>query len=415
MAHEPFDLLLHSDGSFKRDESNMSDSISAIYPWLGYKVQEYRLVHHLLNSKRGMFVGLEVLDDVYTEKDAQTLLEQDKASFSNRNPLSNLSTDLWKTLHNWIQTVDSHNLELSNTLFVMYTNRYFTSDIFKLLISVENEVEAETNFQKIRKIIEKKDNLIPVSIAKYYDKFVSYDSVKRNKLLINLSYEYGSETPYKDLKAEYEARNNSVIEQSKNVLDSIVGWTSNTLIELATSKEATIISAEAFGRRLTSIERKYDTDTILNFFCERSIDDTEVKNELGSVPIYVQQLKIIDLDEEEIETAVINKLEAKDAVTEWTIQGGIQESSYKSYDDALKRAWKRVKNITSDNSSIINDKAKGRTVFNMCLEKGEVIKLANKQVEPFFSEGCYQMLADKPELGWHPNYKEFLKGNDNAK
>jgi hypothetical protein len=40
------------------------------------------------------------------------------------------------------------------------------------------------------------------------------------------------------------------------------------------------------------------------------------------------------------------------------------------------------------------------------------MKLEGREVPGFFPPGCYNDLAERLELGWHPNFRTILKEGD---
>ena len=91
---------------------------SGIY--LGFSLQTTHLLVHLLKANPGDVVCLEVFDDVAVVRvDGQLFVEQDKSNLAT-NPLSNRSSQLWKTFHNWIKLAESGVIDPSNTTFVIY-------------------------------------------------------------------------------------------------------------------------------------------------------------------------------------------------------------------------------------------------------------------------------------------------------
>ena len=90
---------------------------------LGYTIQFPRALLHLLRSGPGGSVCVEVLGDVATIKPDGTVIdEEDKSSVAN-NPLTDRSTDLWKTFSNWIAAIRNGDLNVSKTQFVLFCNR----------------------------------------------------------------------------------------------------------------------------------------------------------------------------------------------------------------------------------------------------------------------------------------------------
>jgi hypothetical protein len=82
---------------------------------LGYVLQLPRALCHLLKGGPGDIVCVELLGDVATRSSSgETISEEDKSSISG-NPLTDRSSNLWKTFSNWIDAVNEGILNASTT------------------------------------------------------------------------------------------------------------------------------------------------------------------------------------------------------------------------------------------------------------------------------------------------------------
>src|SRR3989344_6945110 len=86
---------------------------------LGYSIQYPRALYHLMRCNDGDSVCVECLGDVATVgTDEHVIAEEAKSSISG-NPLTNRSSDLWKTFSNWIQAINDHVLDVNKTKFII--------------------------------------------------------------------------------------------------------------------------------------------------------------------------------------------------------------------------------------------------------------------------------------------------------
>lgn len=383
----------------------MSNNTSAIASWLGYTAQEYRLVQRLLKADKGNILGFEILDDLQEHSQDGLVLEQDKLSITSRNIVSNQSQDLWKTLSNWVDLIKNGNVDASITQFLLYTNNEHSSDVLKLLCEASDIDKAKIAYSQILDIV----TTPSTNIKGYVDNFVNFDE-RKFLLISNFQYLHGSGSLTQDLISTYLSINTSITEYSESILQEILGWTKDVLTVLAEKRSPTLLQASAFGKRLGEIESKYRQQTLLNFVCNRASSDADVQSEITVQPTYIKQLNIINVDSEDILDAVLAKLESKDAVSKWTVEGYIQEDSYSKYNNALKIKWNVQKKITYMQSKETNDQDRGRLLYYQCRQISSDIKLENKDVDDFFSHGSLQELSHTQDIGWHPNYKIVLKG-----
>lgn len=90
---------------------SIADKTSADDKSIGFEYQYYYFLDRLLNLKSGQSVGLEVEDDVHVEVNADLLLlfqlkhTVKKAAGGQPIALPELDIDLWKTIHNWSDTI----------------------------------------------------------------------------------------------------------------------------------------------------------------------------------------------------------------------------------------------------------------------------------------------------------------------
>lgn len=88
-----------------------TDKTNAIDKSIGFDFQFFYFLDVILNMKVGESVGLEVKDDVHTElnSDKQILIQlkhtTQKTATGFPVALSDLDTDLWKTISNWAKVI----------------------------------------------------------------------------------------------------------------------------------------------------------------------------------------------------------------------------------------------------------------------------------------------------------------------
>lgn len=108
-----------------------------------FMIQSHHILYELLNCKKGDCVSVEVFDDVGVEhmdgsKDAIQL----KSALSNRNPVSDRAVDLWKTMYNWLISVDADELNLENTKYVLFITVNKSGNIVKSFHSAKSHEDA---------------------------------------------------------------------------------------------------------------------------------------------------------------------------------------------------------------------------------------------------------------------------------
>ncbi|WP_154180719.1 ABC-three component system protein [Vibrio furnissii] len=385
-----------------------NNSTSAVSSWLGYKIQEYRLTQRLLEANNSSCIGFEILDDLEEHTGSTSTFEQDKISTTGRNIVSNHSKDLWKTLSNWMDIIDSGEIDVDNTIFLLFTNKRCHSEVLQLLSTSQTTEEASKAFDEILKIVSHPSP----SIANYINKF-SKSKTDACRLISKFTYIYGSGSAPHDLRESYKLHRLGALEEHLDeIMYEILGWVSDVLTLAAEKRQPTIVRAKDFGARLGEIESKYRQKTILNYFCNRSSESEDVQNAIKDAPNYIKQLNLINVDDSELEEAAIANLETKDAVVEWTLNGDVQDYSYRYYQRELRRCWGIQKQKIHLDFDGRPETEVGQRLYIECLNNVTRYYLENKKVGDFFAHGTLHSMADKLTIGWHPEFDKKLGDPD---
>jgi hypothetical protein len=110
---------------------------------LGYLLQETLLTHRLLSALPGQLLSLELLEDVAVHHagSPQELIQS--TSTAGNNPVADRDPKLWKTLYNWIITIQLLKLDPANIRFVLYVSSPMSGQLVKALSSASNPVTVQ--------------------------------------------------------------------------------------------------------------------------------------------------------------------------------------------------------------------------------------------------------------------------------
>lgn len=218
------------------------NSTSAVSSWLGYKIQEYRLTQRLLEANNSSCIGFEILDDLEEHTGSTSTFEQDKISTTGRNIVSNHSKDLWKTLSNWMDLIDSGEIDVDNTIFLLFTNKRCHSEVLQLLSTSQATEEASKAFDEILKIVSHPSP----SIANYLNNF-SKSKTDACRLISKFTYIYGSGSAPHDLRESYKLHRLGALEEHLDeIMYEILGWVSDVLTLAAEKRQPTISQSQGF-------------------------------------------------------------------------------------------------------------------------------------------------------------------------
>lgn len=186
----------------------------------------------------------------------------------------------------------------------------------------------------------------------------------------------------------------------------IIGWIDLNVTTMVGNNEAIIISFENYQVQLRALYRDYNQKHSLMPHSAKP-SKLEIQNELQQQRTYITQLEIIDCDYTEKIEAINDFIRASIDRTIWADNGDISFLSMQSYEEKLKRSWNLERKIIMIEKKNELPEEQGKLIYYKC--QRNQIEMPSVSVPDFFQNGCYHLLADGLEVGWHPQYLEKIK------
>lgn len=380
-----------------------------------YSLQVRHMMYELLDCKDGDNVSVEVFDDIGIEKaDGTKEAIQAKSALSNRNPVSNRATDLWKTLFNWLIAVQEKEIDIEFTMCKLFINVDKHGNIVDLFSSANSENSAIQAWQTAKKEFfdeENKEKDLGDEYADFVRAFFADDNKDTVcKIIEKFKLETIKKTHVESLYEKFQEK--AVI--AKDSLDIMfvymLGWIDRQTAKLAEKRCPMIIKSEDFRKELTAKYREINQKLSLIEIAP-SPSQEMINDELEALRVYVEQLDIVDCDYTDKVEAVSDYLRASANRTAWAAKGDISEDALQSFSEELTRVWNNNKKMNDIVHYRIDDDAKGRLLYFQCKDKH--IDVGSLVTPSFFTSGCFQVLADDQSIGWHPQYKKILEERRN--
>lgn len=371
---------------------------------LGYSIQFPRALFHLLTCSPGDSVCVEVLGDVATLKnDGSLLTEEDKSSLVG-NPITNKSTDLWKTFFNWIKAVNDNEIVVTNTNFVLYCNKSGRPGIVDKFNSAadESQIKAAIEYAKTElSDIDEEHN-----VWEFYNYVVNENENILIGIIERFEFQLGEGASYDELRKELIKQHIHDL-QLEFVLDELLGWLQIDILTKISAKERAIVSWEEYDHRFKVLFERSRKRELIDFTLKVPPGLEEINNQLKVRPIYVKQLDIIGINEDEIIEAVTDFMRACINRGKWIEAEIIDEDIAGDFESRLNRYWKNrrrgINNVYSDKP----EKDRGQLLYSDCMERIE--KIRDMSPPDSTIAGTYHALADSSVLGWHPDWKQKLE------
>lgn len=379
--------------------------------YLGYSLQQTRLLQRLLQAGPGSYACLEVLGDV-SVADGQngTLVEETKSRTSGSNPVSDRALDLWKTLRNWVDLVESGQVEIEKTHFYLYTSSDCAGGIIDALHGANTCSQAKDAVAKASETILGKDGKSKpaAAIAEHVERVLVDNPETLRQIALRFVHERGTGAQFDDLRQSVKRLAWIDDDLLDDVLLGMLGWVKQTTDRQIESGAPARVCYDNLRAHGIALMRKLDRRTILQCYARPPARET-VEEHLET-KTYVRQLELIEEDDDRKLEAVTSYLAAATNRTEWAARSLVCAASFDELNERLIDVWKNHRRRAALQLRDGSEVERGQLLYSDCLL--HEARLEGREVPHRFVPGCFQQLADTQTIGWHQRYEELLSGNE---
>lgn len=373
-------------------------------PYLGYSLQPVRLCFHLLKAPDGEFVSLEYVEDIAVHRaDGTLLLEQSKSAISANNPVSDTSLDLWKTFANWADLCVQDIVDPDTTDFRLYVTPVKSGEIVRTLDKAKSEDELNNVLLQLKNIIKSKK-----SNTKWKQKLSCFLEAG-DKICSKIISRFEFVTEKDPIESILELTRVLPTKTPDDFCAAAIGFAQNPINKLMRDGKSPILATSIFRKSFHAFVRKYDFSNILQSKAPPP-SSGKVSTTVDANPLFVQQLRIIDAQNDMLVTAVSDYLRTTADKVSWADEGLVVESSFDELDTDLERQHKIIRDEIEDIQAAQSEEQRGRTIYRKCTTQPSP-SLEGQQLPSHFISGAFNCLADTRRLGWHPNYQTLLPDN----
>jgi hypothetical protein len=380
---------------------------------LGYTLQFPRALLRLLELSPNGAVGIEIMGDVSVfSPEGNITLEEDKSSICS-NPLTDKSSNLWKTFFNWCKLIQENNdIKIDNTRFILYTNHSVTEDS---IVKRMNDAQTQTSISDLKEDINRIYREISQSHVSYqYLHYLLNDGLNTFREVI-MRFELVSHDNTEELSKElYDAIKAKMVPDTciKFIYEHLSGWLQNTIVTKIAKEKKPIITFSEFSHVFLSLFQDVRTKKLIDFAIDKLPSNAILQKEAQNRPVYVQQLQIIDLDSSDIIEAISDFLRAKTNRQEWIEREIVDEKSMKDFQERLLSFHSAERKCVLTAYKNYSLEEQGAMIYFSCKKRGETI---NEMTPPDRTiSGTYHFLADQRIIGWHPNWEKIIKKEEQS-
>tara|TARA_B110000967_G_C18893017_1_gene568643 strand:- start:2623 stop:3846 length:1224 start_codon:yes stop_codon:yes gene_type:complete len=406
----------------------MNDSAKG--PGAGYIYQFELTLVELAKMSRNSVLSIEKMDDlaIQDEKGHYIMTIQAKHSISMAGSnFGSTSTNLWKTLVNWIDKLKEGHVVKGNH-FKAITNVKIPSNSIIRKFGIENFEEVVDEIKKIKskqegKITENhtlgKDSPIIKATVKKINVILN-DLPNLENVLSNFSFEENYQLK-EDFFDSIQLGSISDDTYKSNLYYDFLGWV------VGRSKENWIHGNEAeftkkdFEEKYHYLSRVHPLKKAL-FRSKKEIpentkiDLTETRNDT-----YIQQIEDIERDEDDkddiIKEAILNFILCDIEISHIiTTSNTLTKPDYEDFKELCFETWKKVKRkhapLDLSNYSETDQNNIAIKVFDEIMNEVKLSFIENFNFDnsnKYIQNGAFLQLSDEPRIGWVPSWKKKYK------
>jgi hypothetical protein len=397
------------DGTVKIEQPRDSSRFGAAGPALGYLAQvDYGLLTALrrFDLEDDFTLSIETLDDIvfhHAETDSPTEKWQSKHSIDHQRALTDASADLWKTLNNWIaEPVAGVRHVLLTTSRASGACSHLLSgkvrDVGSALVALERTARESQN----------------AGNRPYYDAFLQLDPERREAFVASIEVidEAASAASVAD-DITRAVRRSVTAKRRAALVDRLRGWWHGRVIahleNVAAGKTDRISAAELEQRLLSIADELRDENLPIDVLDLPEPTDAEVSEDDR---IFVAQLHLIALHHKRLRKCVYDHNRAFAQRSIWQRERLLNVGELGRYDSELVDEWERfflpLGEDEDASSSEADIKQRARELFQR-LETSDLPRIRRDVRAGFIANGSLHILADRLEIGWHPEWLSHLK------
>lgn len=371
---------------------------------LGYQLQLQRALVHLLQSGRGSSVSVEVTGDVAVLLSSGGNIEEEDKSSLNSNPVTDKSTDLWKTFYNWINALNDGSVNTKGTKFVLYSNHEGNKGIVDKLSSAQSLEEINTCVIEVERLFWALE--ASHSIHSYLSCIMGNKEAFKS-IIQSFEFIVGSKTGSVEIK---QILSDMILVSQYHVdyvHDELVGWITNFVMTKIACRELAVIPWEEYHDRFLVLFERVRARELIDFTKEYAAEHEEVREQFKAYPRYLEQLQIIDIESHEQVLAVSDFLRRKINTDKWIESELIDEASALEFEEGLRSYWNSSLKRLSITEKSLKPEERGQLLYYDCKERQATI--GSQPVLSHFVRGTYHNLANDNELGWHESWDDLLE------
>jgi hypothetical protein len=360
-----------------------------------------------MDAEDDFAVSIETLDDIVfhdVETDDATAKLQSKHTIQATRSLSDASSDLWKTIANWISEPGDSRTRLGLLAVA-------SAGPAAALLRPGSSRDVPTAMERLERTARTSSNS---ANADYYAAFLALTEERRRALLDRVEV-YDGVLPVAEVHASLEraVRKSTRPQRRKALVDRLRGWWhKRTIAHLGAVAEGVpdrIGAAELESELLELADALRDENLPIDVLDMPEPTEQEVSE---SDRIFVAQLRLIALGSERLRKCIYDHNRAFAQRSRWQRDRLLEVGELGKYDRELKEAWERYfLPVGEDDDGNLDEDAIGRRAREQFaeLDRSNLAPIRRDVREGWVARGSLHVIADRLEIGWHPDWLAHMR------
>ncbi|NEN07853.1 hypothetical protein G3T36_18510 [Diaminobutyricibacter tongyongensis] len=357
-------------------------------------------------------LSLETYDDVsLLTADGSVETAQQLKHHGSPSPLTDGNKDLWSTLRVWLETPalkDPRGPEL-----LLLTTSEIPDDTAAALISVTNRVEQIAS----AKLTDAATTLKAEATEKGRRAWLDATDAERLGLLKRVRI-IGNSPSINDVDnlVRAELYTNVRAEHLDSFLEQLWGWWLEMSVRLLTTEKGKgkTVSASQLSAKMQSLRDKYVDGMLPLDPAYESFGEEELSVHRDKA--FVKQMTWVGISTtgRNMRKALLDYHRAFAQTAKWADDGDLLDGELTTYEKRLVEEWEIQFENMIDQLALSGQDTEtariqaGRDLFNRLYDMQEVV-IRPTFTEPFLTNGMRHLIADKGDLGWHPEFREKIR------
>lgn len=352
-------------------------------------------------------IRVEGLDDVEVKRASGRDLIQTKHHETIAS-ITDHSTDLWKTLRIWSDTVLADPSQLQSTIFALVTTAAHPKSGPLRSLSHAGAV----SFEEARIIASRLSEIARMGGNKAnqagYDAFLKLSAGDRARLVTRIRL-LDSAIHNVDIADQLERLLRGAVTgepQLNALVRRLEGWWNARIAINLTDPKDEIIARELYSE-IRDIADSLGPESL------PPVEDIEPFKALTSAAerlTYVRQLRLLKYGDTVVLRAMTDFVRAQRHISEWMREQLLFVVELSRYKNKLCDEWQlRFDLMVDDLQDITSSKRlidRGKEFFGAII--AQVLPIRRDWTDSSIMRGVYHELADQKQVGWHPKFKELL-------